>query len=178
MSGPELLQFVPALAIVTVACVSDVRHRRIPNALTLPLALGGLGCAALGQAPVGAGAALAGLGLGLAIGVALLALGAWGGGDAKLLAGVGAWIGPGALLGVFLVAALIGMVIVIVQAATQRRLATLLRNSALVLVNLGSVHAAGLEHVRRTGREARSVDRPLPYALPVLLALLALCVAG
>ena len=39
-------------------------------------------------------------------------------------------------------------------------------------VNLIHLQDVGLEHTRATGRSSRSVDRPLPYAVPVLLAVL------
>ena len=74
------------------------------------------------------------------------------------------------MLAVFVGAALVGLVIVVFQALWQRRLWTVLRNTALLAVNLFHVRELGTVHVATTGRNARGIDKPLPYAVPVLLA--------
>jgi prepilin peptidase CpaA len=116
--------------------------------------------------------AQAGLGLlvGFAIPFALFALGALGGGDVKLLAGIGAWLGAVAVMKVFIVAAIVGLIIVLVQCAWQGRLLMLFRNSAVLAINLVHIQQVGVKHVSETGNSFRSVDRPLPYAVPVLIA--------
>ena len=116
-------------------------------------------------------------GLGLVIGFALpfvlFAMGVLGGGDVKLFAGVGAWLGPVGVVQVFVFAALVGLVIVLTQSAAQRRLTILFRNSAVLLVNLWHVGAdGGLAAAAETGKSCRSVERPLPYAVPILVATL------
>ncbi|MCV7249001.1 prepilin peptidase [Mycobacterium koreense] len=80
------------VAWLTVLCGHDLRHRRLPNTLTLP------GAAALLAAATVAGhgaAALAGaLTLaGIYLAVHLVAPAALGAGDVKLALGVGAWTG-------------------------------------------------------------------------------------
>ena len=94
----------------------------------------------------------------------------------KLMAGVGAWVGPGPVVAVFAITAIIGMVIVLTQATLQGRLRTLLNNTTLLTINLVHLQDVGLEHTQATGRSCRSVDRPLPYAVPVLLAVLLMLV--
>jgi hypothetical protein len=79
-------------------------------------------------------------------------------------------------LAVFAVAALIGMVIVLIQAIWQGRLGALLHNSVLVAINVAHIKEVGVEHVTATGRSSRSVDRPLPYAVPVMLAVASLVI--
>ena len=115
---------------------------------------------------------------GLAVGFVLLfplfALGAVGGGDLKLLAGLGAWFGPLAALQLFCIEALVGAVLVIAQAVQQGRTNALFRNSAVLAVNITHMGDVGVDHVRSTGEASRSVDRPLPYAVPILIALVAL----
>ena len=74
---------------VTGACW-DWRHRTIPRWLTVPAAAAGLLHGAWAGSFLSSFAA-AGLGLGL--GLLLLQLGAFGGGDAKLLAAMGALLG-------------------------------------------------------------------------------------
>jgi len=118
------------------------------------------------------GQALAGLGVGFAIPFVLFALGALGGGDVKLLAGIGAWIGVAGVIQVFLGAAIVGLVIVLVQCAYQGKLFALFRNSAVVAMSLMHVGELGVQHAAETGQACRSIDRPLPYAVPVLVATL------
>jgi hypothetical protein len=54
----------------------------------------------------------------------------------------------------------------------------LFRNSALVAMNLVHVRHVGLEHASATGRTAKSIGRPLPYAVPVLLAAIVVVLFG
>jgi leader peptidase (prepilin peptidase)/N-methyltransferase len=93
----------------------DARHFWLPDAITLPLALAGLAAAAILPEPT-LPARLAGAALGYgaleALRRAYRALRGregLGGGDAKLLAAVGAWLGAAALPGVVLGAALLGL---------------------------------------------------------------------
>ena len=60
---------------------------------------------------------------------------------------------------------------VVAQALAQRRGKILLRNTAVLAVNLAHVGDVGLDHAKATGQSCRSVDRPLPYAVPVLIAM-------
>jgi hypothetical protein len=66
------------------------------------------------------------------------------------------------------------MLIVLTQAALQGRLRILTRNSAMLAVNLLHVNEVGIEHMTLTGQSCKSVDRPLPFAVPVLAAVVGL----
>jgi prepilin peptidase CpaA len=103
----SLVSLVPRLvlgALLVAACVTDVRARRIPNALVaavLGLAVARLaGAAWLGALgadasfAAGPGAAALGAATGLAVLLPFHALGMMGAGDVKLLAAAGAWLGP------------------------------------------------------------------------------------
>lgn len=177
MSNHALLTCLPLLGFLLLAAIVDVRKRRIPNMLTLVLAGAGLALSFTRLGLVGPWSALAGLGVGFGLTLALFILGALGGGDVKLLAGVGAWIGPWPVLAVFLAAAVVGLVLVIAQSLWSGRLKVLFQNSALLVVNLVHVRQVGVEHVSRTGKSCRSVDKPLPYAVPVLVATLLVLLA-
>ena len=167
-----MMHLAPLFAMLSWAAVGDIRDRRIRNWLTLSIALTGLAQSFAPAHTVSPLASVTGLAAGFALTFVLFALGALGGGDVKLLAGIGAWLGPGPVLAVFAIEAIAGMVIVLVQAAWQGRLRVLFRNSALVAVNLAHLNELGVEHVTATGRSSRSVDRPLPYAVPVFIAVL------
>lgn len=164
---------VPMLGLLTWAAVVDVRSRRIPNWLTFSLMLAGLGQSFTWARTVSPGDACLGLLTGFGLTFALFALGAVGGGDVKLLAGIGAWLGPLPVLAVFAIEAIIGMVIVLAQAAAQGRLTKLFRNSAVIAMSLANSGEHGLDEAAETGRACSGTGgRPLPYAVPVLLATL------
>jgi prepilin peptidase CpaA len=172
----RLLPFVPLLLMLVWAAAQDLRGRRIRNWLTFSLCLTGITQSLMASGTVTIGVSLAGFGIGFGLTVVLFALGAIGGGDVKLLAGVGTWIGGVAVFKVFCAAAVIGMVIVLAQAIAQGRLRVLTRNSAVLAMNLVHIGDVGVEHATATGKSCRSVDKPLPYAVPVLLAVIALLV--
>jgi len=71
---------------------------------------------------------------------------------------------------VFVLEKLIGLVIVLAQCAWSGKLFELFRNTTVLAINLAHINTLGVKHVSETGRSFRSVDRPLPYALPVMIA--------
>ena len=171
MSTYGLAMATPALALLVWAAIQDLHSRRIPNWLTFSLVLSGIAQSFTSSGLVSPGMSLAGFAVGFGLPMILFVIGALGGGDVKLLAGVGAWFGPGVALHVFLLAAIIGAIMVIAQAIAQGRVRLLLRNTAVVAINLVHVNDVGVDHTRETGQSCRSVDRPLPYAVPVLAAI-------
>jgi len=88
----------PTLIVVSVATVTDLRSRRIPNWLVLPFMVAGIAVAIWFHGWHGLGQSLAGLGLGALIFGVLGLMGGMGMGDVKLCAAIGAWIGPSQLL--------------------------------------------------------------------------------
>lgn len=96
MNIPTAL-WVPA-AILIVAAAFDLASRQIPHLFPVLLLVWAVVSRLAGfQAPEW-GNALLGLGLGLVLGFLLFSLGWMGGGDGKLLAGLGAVLGPVGLL--------------------------------------------------------------------------------
>ena len=173
MTERQLLLCLPMLGLLLAAAAIDLRWRRIPNWLSLALVAAGLTQSFLpgyGLSPLGA---LSGLGVGFGLTFILFAIGALGGGDVKLLAGVGAWMGPRIVLSVFLGAAVAGLVMVLILACSQGRLKTLFRNSAVLTLSFAHAGEVGMQTTVECGKSCRSVDRPLPYAVPVLVATLA-----
>lgn len=134
---PALLPFsTPAELIVTMAlgwvlltlAAFDLRAFWLPDRLTLPLAVAGMGYAAWMQGLPGALAAT----LGAAAGYAALWAVAWvyravrrrdglGRGDVKLFAAIGAWVGLERLSLVLLVASLCGLGWVLIGVIPRRR---------------------------------------------------------
>ena len=85
---------VVVMVIAVIAVVFDLRTRRIPNALTLGAALVGMAYATISGGSSGLVQAAAGWLLAAALFFPLFALGGMGAGDVKLLAALGAWLGP------------------------------------------------------------------------------------
>src|SRR5438046_2379916 len=99
---------VVVLVLAGLACVTDLRTRRIPNLLTF-------GGAALAvpywlavSGPAGLITSVGGWLTGCALFFPLFALGGMGAGDVKLAACLGAWIGPTSSLYIALYSALAG----------------------------------------------------------------------
>jgi len=121
---------VPLAAGVLVATAIDLRTRRIPNVVTLLMAVAGIALAATGASRVSLVAAVAGAALGLALMLPGHLLGATGAGDVKLMGAIGALLGPGLTVRAFLFTAIAGGVLAVVVATRRRRLATTLRGTA------------------------------------------------
>lgn len=120
------------IALVSVALWTDVRRRLIPNVLTLPAIAAGLLINALGDGWLGA--ALSGIGLVVGGLLFLLpfALGKMGGGDVKLMAAIGAWVGPLAIISVALYSAVAGGILAIIITVGQDRLREILGRTWLL----------------------------------------------
>jgi prepilin peptidase CpaA len=120
-------------ALMCAAMWSDATARRLPNRLTVTAVLVGLAV----RLTLGSGAVLSGsLGilLGVALCIPLFALGAIGGGDVKLVAAAGAFLGPGELLWALSIAASLGLLLVL-EEVTRRKvvLPVLFRSKDLLL---------------------------------------------
>lgn len=115
---------LPATAFLaaTIALLTDVRGRRIPNWLTLSaLAVGVVANLITGGAD-GMGSALAGAAIGFGLLLPFYLVGAMGAGDVKLLAALGALLGPQTLLVAATAAALVGGGMSVVILARRGRL--------------------------------------------------------
>ncbi len=178
MSEFSLLSIVPLLCMLIWAAMVDLRTRKIRNWLTFSMILSGLCRPLIVGGPLSTGEAALGMLAGMALPLMLFVLGALGGGDVKLLAGVGAWLGPFPAVEVFCLAAIFGMLIVLAQAIVQGRLRILSRNSAVLALNMVHIRDVGVEHATATGKSSHSVDKPLPYAVPVLMAVAAILIYG
>lgn len=123
------------IVLVAMAAWTDVRSRRIPNEIVVT----GFGAALLLRAMIGVDAhvdGLQGAGLAFLIVLPLFALRAVGGGDAKLLIMVGAFMGPERLVPALLVTAVVGGVMAVGAMVRQRAAVQVLR-STVGLVTYG-----------------------------------------
>ena len=100
-------EMLPA-AVASLAAVIDVRWRRIPNWLTLAAFAAGVLMQVLRLGASGVVVALAGAALGFCVLLPFYVIHAIGAGDVKLLAALGALLGPQALVSVAIYGALVG----------------------------------------------------------------------
>jgi prepilin peptidase CpaA len=156
----RLLAAPLVLAVLAAAWV-DIRERRIPNALTLAMVLVALG----GRAVFGGGPLVDGLfgaGLALVIMLPLFAMGGVGGGDAKLLIGVGAFLGPKGFIVAMLATALAGGLMSVLYAVRRGVILP-------VLLNAGGLAryalSAGRAGERTTAQSEGAVNVPYGVAI-------------
>jgi prepilin peptidase CpaA len=119
---------VVALMIGFAACVTDVRSRRIPNLLTFGAAVAGIVVHVTLSGWSGFLLSVGGWFLGLALFLPFFVLGGMGGGDVKLLAALGAWLGPRDAFFLAIYASMAGGVMAIAVAGSRGYLTTAFRN--------------------------------------------------
>lgn len=162
---------ITATAVFTVvmvlALVFDVRERRIPNWLVAAGLLAGLGLRAVqGMAPLGMG--VAGAALALVLTFPLFLLRAMGGGDVKLFAVVGGFLGPLTFLYALVASALIGGVIGVASG---------LKNGVLVTALLRTRDLASRAATLGRKGERMTIDSPgaitVPYGAAIAIGSLA-----
>jgi prepilin peptidase CpaA len=167
MSASDPFIFVPLVVLLCVAAITDLRERRIPNWLTVLTVAGGLAQSVIWGVPVSPAQAFLGLLVGFGLMFIPFALGAMGGGDVKLLAGVGAWLGPLGALQVFALAALVAAAVALCQALAGGKLVKLMRNSMVLASSLAAYNHVGRTDLESQGRSLTAIDKPLPYAVPI-----------
>ncbi len=153
------------LVLLLMAAVSDWRFYRIPNWLTF----GGMvfalvyGTFAARTPAAGATHALGGLATGFAIMLPFYVLGIMGAGDVKLMAMVGAFLGPQQTLVAILFTCIAGGVAAIAFAIHRRRLGHMLAN---VRDAAQGIVVSGIAGIRPSGAvDARQSIGKLPYGI-------------
>ena len=158
-----------AIGVSFLAAVGDVRTARIPNWLTFGAFACGLGFQLLALGPRGFVWSLAGAGVGLGLFLPLFLLGGMGAGDVKLMAALGAWLGPAGAAWTALYAAMAGGVMAVVVALARGYLRTAFAN---VWTLLGFWRFAGIRPLDGITLQTSKSPR-LPYALPITAGLFA-----
>jgi len=150
-------------ALLTIACISDLRTRRIPNVLTFSAIASALLFHTVTGGLNAAWLSLAGCFIGALLFLPMFALRGMGAGDVKLLAAVGAWLGPSQVAIVALAASVAGGVIAIVVALGYGYLTTAVRNVWMLLMHWRIMGVRPLQEVTLEGTRGPR----LAYALPI-----------
>jgi prepilin peptidase CpaA len=128
-------------ALTLTAAVYDIRERRIPNWLVLAGIIAGFAWNLYSGGWSGLGHAAEGLGLGFALYFPLYLLKARGAGDVKLLAAVGAIVGPGNCFWVFILTAILGGIIAMVILLLRGRVRHTFFNLSFLVSDLSKLRA-------------------------------------
>lgn len=140
---------------VSAAAVIDIRTRRVPNWLTALLASAGIVLAATGVSGVSVGASVAGIAVGLLLMLPGHVFGGLGAGDVKLLAAVGAVMGPWPIARAFLYTAIAGGALALFVSWRRQLLKTTL-DRAVAIVTSPAAGAAPMD--------APTAKNRFPYA--------------
>jgi prepilin peptidase CpaA len=156
------------LSLASVACICDLRTRRIPQVLTLGGAAAGLVFHLVNGGWQAGATSLAGWAIAIALFLVPFALGGLGAGDVKLLGALGAWLGPSDAIWLAIYTGVAGGLIAIVWSLVNGYFPQAYRNVYLLLMHwrvggLRPLPVLTLEH----GRGPR-----LAYAVPILAGMM------
>jgi len=121
------------IALGALAVFDDLRRRAISNWISGGALIAGLILNFLARGPYGAAMAAAGAAIGFALLVAFYLLGGLGGGDLKLMAGLGALLGPSAVLTAAVLGAIVGAFMAVFSIVFRRSQRAIPYAPALVL---------------------------------------------
>lgn len=162
------------VATTAAAAVLDVKKFTVPNWLTLPLCLLGMIYHTALSGYAGLAFSVTGLVVGFLLLLVFFVIGAMGAGDVKLLAGVGAWLGPVNTIWICLVACIAAGFYSLGVYAMQGRFGRLMTPFRAILARCRSP--------RRPATAALPVDvvarhkdrrwRVLPFALMIAIGVL------
>jgi prepilin peptidase CpaA len=153
-----------ALIVCAAACVTDVRSRRIPNALTFGAAATALLFHTVVGGPEAGLRSAAGWLVGCALFLPFFLLRGMGGGDVKLLAALGAWLGPSSALPLAVYTSIAGGVLGLGVAATRGYLTQTVRNLRTLLTFWW---LAGPRPLASVSLDAQATTPRLAYAIPI-----------
>jgi prepilin peptidase CpaA len=115
--------------VAVMGSVTDVRSARIPNRLTYSALLAALGLRILALGLAGLKSSAIGLAIAGGLFLLLFMVGAMGGGDMKLMAAVGAWVGSTQVVPLILASAIAGGALAIGSVLMRHMLRATIRNT-------------------------------------------------
>lgn len=175
LNSPGYL-FWPLLLTLWLA-VGDVRTQRIPNYLTLIIALSGFGWQVGAAGWLGAAQSLLGLGLGFGLLIIPYLIGGIGAGDLKALAALGAWLGPWQTFCLFFYMAMAGGLLALGVLIWKGQLWAKLRQAWAGLLNRVRCRPFEAPEPDQTSVKKTEVEG-IPYGLAIALGMVALYLRG
>ena len=163
MVWPPSVSSVAVIALVVAASIVDLKNRRIPNSLTFGASVVAVAIQVLTGGWHGALNAASGWIVGLMLFMPLYAVRGLGAGDVKLLAAIGAWLGPVGAAWTGLYGAVAGGAMALAVALARGYTRTAVKNVGTIL-RVWSM--AGVQPVEGLTLADKSSVR-LPYALPL-----------
>jgi len=158
------LRYGVLTVFLLAAVYTDLASRKIPNRLVYS----GLGVAIVCQTMLSSGmglwVSLQGMGLGLAIFLPMYFLRAMGAGDVKLMAMVGAFVGPQLIIGATLATLIAGGIMAVIATLWKKEFWKLIEN--LKVMFLGSMTRFASGQLPLPEQPVASVGK-LPYALAI-----------
>jgi prepilin peptidase CpaA len=164
-----MTQAAATAVLVVFVCTAawwDAKEDRIPNAITVT----GLAAAFILRAPLGVESLLQGVGgfaLAFGVSVVLYALRAIGGGDVKLLAAVGAFLGSAEIMGALALIAVLGAGYALLSVTWKGLLPLLVFNTLELVKGWLTLGRAGA--IRKL---ESSTALSIPYGIPIALGTL------
>ena len=156
---------VVVLVVGVVACITDVRSRKIPNILTFGAAACGLLFHLAVAGLPGLVTAAGGWATGVALFLPFFLLRGMGAGDVKLLAALGAWLGPMQTIWLALFASMAGGLMALIVALSTGYFRSMFRNIGSMLLFW---YVAGPRPVPEQTLD-RSASPRLAYAIPIFV---------
>lgn len=154
--------------MLVLAAFLDTRYHRIPNGVTFGGAAAGLGLQFYFGGFEALGSGFLGLAIGFALVIPFYVRGAMGAGDVKLVAAVGAFLGPSATVWVAAFTMMVGGVMAVAILLRHRGLGQLARRYLTTLnflVATGTLNHAG-------PRDGEAAAQRFPYAVAIGLGTL------
>lgn len=158
-------------AFVIVAATIDGWKLKVPNVLTYPFIVAGWGYSFWTAGWEGLGWSLLGTLVGLGVLFAVYLIGGMGAGDAKMLAGIGAWVWVEAVWNVFLLTVVIGGVIAAIMILVSGRWKEHVAKAQLILTELTTER--NTEVIFQNAAARKSEMTLLPYGIPIAIGAIA-----
>jgi prepilin peptidase CpaA len=169
------IPIIIVVAAALIAAVTDVWKFKVHNALTLPLLLSGLIYHGVVEGASGLAGSVLGALFGFGALIGLYLLGGMGGGDVKLMAALGAWLGMPLTFFVFVASVVAAGVYAVVLVVAYGRVRETWINFLIICHRLAAIgrHLGAEDRIESELNRADRRQRFVPFAAMVAVGLIA-----